>query len=309
MSWRQKHLATLTRRLDELKSLPDGIVHDRRSPLQHIRIIKDAGQIQFYFVDPGSGALDGPMSRIELDRPLHLLAGYAQAAMLTLLWCAEPARICLLGMAGGRLSLIFYHYFAETAIDNVDIDPAVVPIASAYFGVTFDQRQRIAIQDARAFLETQAAAPAYDIIVMDACRDATDNLNHLATRQFYQACRQHLTPSGVLCVNLLKSDPRFFEKVKTFLASFHHALLSDHKRSLVLFGSDQQQLSHNQIATRAAALQRRHGFEFPFEARAAALRHASEIAAYSGQALRDQPLLDEESCGDATAPKPPPSKS
>jgi len=293
VSWAQANLAALAQRLNGLKDLPDGILHDEISPLHHIRIIKDTGQIQFYFVDPSSGVLDGPMSRIEIDRPLRLLAGYTQAAMLTLLWNAAPTRVCLLGLAGGRLALLFYHYLATTLIDNVDIDPAVVPIARAYFGITFDERQRIAIQDARAFLSAEAS-PLYDIIVMDAFRDATDELNHLATRQFYQACKRRLMPGGVLCVNILKSDRLFFEKIKTVMTSFRHILISEHKRSLVLFGNDRRQLARDQIVANAASLQRRHTFEFPFEERAAALQSARAIDAYSGQALREVCVLDDD---------------
>jgi len=300
----------ISRRLNALNNLPDGILHDEITALHHIRIIKDAGKIQYYFVDTGSGALDGPMSRIELDRPLRLLAGYTQAAMLTLLWNPAPTRICLLGMAGGRLALLFHHYFAATVIDNVDIDPAVIQIATRYFGITFDERQRIAIQDARAFLSqsTEASIPStqvddqpkapppaqYDIIVMDAFRDASNDLNHLATRQFYQICRQRLTPGGVLCVNMLKSDRLFFEKIKTFMSSFQHVMIAELKRSLVLFGNQRRQLTHEQIATNAALLQRRHAFDFPFEERATALQSARANAAYSSLALRAVRVLDDQ---------------
>jgi spermidine synthase len=288
----QDDLTALAQRLNALKHLPDGILHDEITPLHHIRIIKDAGQVQFYFIDPGSGALDGPMSRIELDRPLRLLAGYTQSAMLTLLWNPAPARVCLLGMAGGRLALLFHHYLSDTVIDNVDIDPAVVPIAQAYFGITFDERQRIALQDARAFLSAGAPQP-YDIIIMDAFRDATDDLNHLATRQFYQVCKRRLAPGGVLCINFLKSDQLFFAKIKTVMSIFRHAMIADHKHSLVLFGNDRRQLTHDQIASNAAMLQRRHGFDFALEQRAAALQVARGMAAYSSQALRDVPVLDD----------------
>jgi spermidine synthase len=291
---REPHdLTSLTQHLNALKARPDGVLHDEITPLHHIRIIKDAGQMQFYFVDPGSGALDGPMSRIELERPLRLLAGYTQSAMLTLLWNPAPVQICLLGMAGGRLALLFYHYFATTVIDNVDIDPAVIQIATRYFGITFDARQRIAIQDARAFLHANRS-PLYDSIVMDAFRDATDDLNHLATRQFYQICQRRLTPGGVLCVNMLKSDRLFFEKIKTFMSSFRHVLIAEHKHSLVVFGNDRRQLTRDQIIANAALLQRRHAFDFPFEERAAALQSARTIAEYSSPALREVQVLEDE---------------
>jgi spermidine synthase len=296
VSRHQADLAALTQRLNALKHLPDGILHDEITPLHHIRIIKDTGQIQFYFVDPSSGALDGPMSRIELDRPLRLLAGYTQAAMLTLLWNPAPARVCLLGMAGGRLALLFYHHFADSVIDNVDIDPAVIRIAQAYFGITFDDRQRIAIQDARTFLNADLS-PRYDIIVMDAFRDSTDELNHLATRQFYQACGRRLTPGGVLCINILKSDRLFFEKIKTVMSSFRYVFISEHKRSLVLFGNDRRPLMHDQIVANAALLQHRHAFDFPFEERAAALQPARAMQAYHGQALREVRMLEDGDIG------------
>ena len=296
MSRQPNDLGPLAQRLNALKHLPDGVLHDEISSLHHIRIIKAAGQIQFYFVDPGSGALDGPMSRIELDRPLRLLAGYTQSAMLTLLWNLAPARVCLLGMAGGRLALLFYHYFATTVIDNVDIDPAVVPIATGYFGITFDDRQRIAIQDARAFLNTDTV-PLYDIIVMDAFRDASDDLNHLATRQFYQVCKRRLTVGGVLCANILKSDRLFFEKIKTVMSSFRHVLIAEHKRSLVLFGNDRRQLTHEQIMDTAALLQRRNAFDFPFEERAAALQSARAMVVYNGQKLREVCVLEDGDAG------------
>jgi spermidine synthase len=292
--WQQTHLADLAQRLDWLKDLPDGTLHEQVSGLHQIRIIKHVGQVHFYFLDPATGTLEGPMSRIELDRPLRLLAEYTQAAMLTLLWKLRPERVCLLGLAGGRLSLIFYHYFPDVTIDNVDIDRAVVTIAAKYFGLCFDTRQTVAIQDARAYLRALTPATVYDIIVMDAFRDESDNLNHLATAQFYGECRARLAPGGVLCANMLKSDPLFFEKARTFQESFRHVLVSEHKRGVVLFGSTHHKPAGAEIAQKAAALQHAHGFEFPFVERAATLITYRELAASHGWPLRDlRPLNDE----------------
>src|SRR5690606_14167428 len=100
--WRRENLAAIRRRLEWLRGEPDGTLHDERTSLHHIRVIKHAGQVQLYFVEP-DGQLAGPMSRIELDRPLHLVAGYTQAAVLGLLWNPAPQRVCVLGFAGGRL--------------------------------------------------------------------------------------------------------------------------------------------------------------------------------------------------------------
>jgi spermidine synthase len=295
LSWPQANLAAIERRLAWLKSQPDGTLHDAASALHQIRIVKHAGQVHFYFRDPATGTLEGPMSRIALDRPLHLLAEYTQAAMLVLLWQPDPRRICLIGLAGGRLSMIFYHHFPAAAIDNVDVDPAVAAIASRYFGLAFDQRQTITIADGRAYLAARDIA--YDIIVMDAFRDDTDNLDHLATVEFYQECKARLARGGALCANLLKSDARFREKSRTFLASFRYVYAAELKRSVVLFGSDLRRLSAEENGQRAADLQRRHGFDFPFAERAAALRPARELAILSPQSLRAAPILSDALAG------------
>jgi spermidine synthase len=287
--WQQTNLKAIIARLSWLQQQPDGVMHDQRSPLHQIRIIKHVGQVHFYFHDPATGALIGPMSRIDLDRPLYLLAEYTQALMLALLWRLEPERICIIGLAGGRLSMILHHYLPRVSIDNVDIDPAVGEIAARFFGVAFDARQTIAVQDGREFLA--AARGTYDIVVMDAFRDETDNLDQLATSQFYALCKAQLARGGVLCANLLTSDSLFLAKSKTLLASFRYVHAVEHKRGVVLFGCDHQQLSADQIARRSSALQQLHGFEFPFLERAAALKPARELPFYA--VLRDVDSLND----------------
>ena len=290
-SWQVAHLADIRRRLAWLSAQPEGVLLDVASPLHHIRVVKQSGQVLFYFVDAATGALDGPMSRMALDRPLELLAEYTQAAMAALVWRPEPRRVCLLGLAGGRLALAFYHYFPALAIDNVDVDPAVGAIAADYFGLTFDDRQRLTIQDARAFLRAQPPGRAYDIVMMDAFGSGAEELPHLATAEFYAECRTRLARGGVLCANILRSDSLFFEKVKTFLQSFRQVYVSEHKHGLVLLGSDWARLARADIARRARELQRRHGFKFPFEERASALRPAREVGLIGGAALHGVRVL------------------
>jgi spermidine synthase len=261
--WQAQNLEAIERRLEGLRDLADGVIFEESSPLQQICIIKQGNQILLYFVDPNSGALDGPMSRIDIDHPLRLPAEYAQAALLTLLWEPEPQRVCVLGFGGGRISMILHHYLPQVVIDNVDIDPALIPIAELFFGIAFDERQRITIQDGRAFLE-QADPGAYDIIIMDAFRDQSDALDHLATTQFYEICAAQLTRSGVFCANMLKSDAHLWEKMTTFRSHFRYVHVSEHKYSAVLFGAQHKQLTPQEQARHARELQQAHRFDFPF---------------------------------------------
>ena len=247
-------------------------------------------QIHFYFVNR-DGTLDGPMSRIDLRRPLHLIAGYTQAALLALLWSPTPQHACLLGLAGGRMSLVLYHAFPSLIIDNVEIDPLVGPIATSFFGVTFDTRQRLFVADAQAFLGI--ADTRYDIIVMDAFRDATDDLNQLATSEFYASAKKQLTPHGVLVANLLASDRLFAAKIATFDACFAQTYAVVLKHGAVLFGATTS-LSAATIAQRATALQQRHGFDFPFVERAATLQPLRTSGLLARGDLRAATLLDQD---------------
>jgi spermidine synthase len=115
-------LAAIRGRLAWLRAEPDGVLHEERG-LHHIRVIKHGSQVHVYFVEPG-GELTGPMSRIDLDRPLHLLAGYMQASVLALALCPDPRRACVLGFGGGRLSLVLHHHLPGVVVESVDIDPA-----------------------------------------------------------------------------------------------------------------------------------------------------------------------------------------
>jgi spermidine synthase len=262
----------LIERLAWLRDVPDGVLHrGPAGPLQAL-VIKRTGQVGLYFENP-SGALDGPMSRVDPARPLHLLAEYTQALTLGLLWSPDPQRIGVLGLGGGRLSLVLGHHLPRATIDSVDIDPVLAELAERFFGFVAGAQQRVAINDARAFLADSSDGPRYDLLVMDAFSDQSDNLEHLATVEFYALCRAQIRRGGTLALNMLRSDTQLAGKTAALAASFPEILVVPLKHSLVLFGATQAgRLPLRQVEPRAAALQRRLGFDFPFVERAAELR-------------------------------------
>ena len=66
-----------------------------------------------------------------------------------------PARIAALGTAGGTVPRAYAHYFPDTRIDAVDIDPELFAIGRRYFGL---ERAAAAARDRRG----RAAVPAPD---------------------------------------------------------------------------------------------------------------------------------------------------
>jgi len=244
-------------------------------PQVRLWVIKEGTFISLFFLNPASGTLDGPMSRIDIERPLRLLAPYNRALLLTLLWRPSPRRVCMLGFGGGRISLALHAHLPNVIIDNVDIDPAFEMVAATYFGVTFDERQRLHIADAQEYL--QQSLHRYDIIIMDAFSDARDNLDHLATAEFYALCQKRLLPGGVIGINLLRSDPRFAAKAHVFRASFRTTLAAPLRHSLVLFGAGRMPASATTLSERAHNLALRYGFDADLIDIAATLRPLRDL--------------------------------
>lgn len=264
------YTAALSQRLARLRTLPDGVIDDRSLAQVRLWVIKDATFISLFFLNPETGALDGPMSRIDIERPLYLLAPYTRALLLTLLWHPAPQRVCMLGFGGGRISLALHAHLPDVVIDNIDIDPAFATIAADYFGVTFDERQRLHTADAQEYL--RSTPHRYDIIIMDAFSDARDHLDHLATAEFYTLCRERLRPSGVIGVNMLRSDPHFSTKVKVFRSSWHTTLAAPLRHSLVVFGAGRMPAPVTALSARAHDIAQRYGFDANLSDLAAALR-------------------------------------
>ncbi len=264
------YAAALSQRLARLRTLPDGVIADQMLSHMRLWVIKDATFISLFFLNPDNGALDGPMSRIDIERPLYLLAPYTRALLLTLLWRPAPQRVCMLGFGGGRISLALYAHLPDVVIDNVDVDPVFEMIAADYFGVTFDERQRLHIADAQAYL--QSTPHRYDIIIMDAFSDARDHLDHLATVEFYALCRERLLPGGVIGVNILRSDPHFSTKVKVFRSAWRTTLAAPLRHSLVVFGAGRMPASVADLSARASLLVQRYGFDADLSDLAATVR-------------------------------------
>jgi spermidine synthase len=265
-----RYTAALSRRLARLRTLPDGVIVDQTLSHMRLWVIKDATFISLFFLNPENGALDGPMSRIDIERPLHLLGPYTRALLLTLLWRPAPQRVCMLGFGGGRISLALHAHLPDVVIDNVDIDPAFEAVAADYFGVIFDERQRLHIADAQAYL--RSTPHRYDIIIMDAFSDARDNLSHLATAEFYALCRERLLPGGVIGINMLRSDPHFSTKVEVFRSAWRTTLAAPLRHSLVVFGAGHMPVSITDLSARARHLVQRYGFDADLSDLAATLR-------------------------------------
>jgi spermidine synthase len=121
-----------------------------------------------------------------------------------------PRSVAILGNAAGTTARAYGHYFPAARVDGVEIDPALTEVGRELF----DMRGRnlhIHTADARPFLRN--ATRRWDVIVVDAYRQPYIPF-YLATREFFDEVRDHLTPGGVVLVNVgHPSDSDSLEKV------------------------------------------------------------------------------------------------
>lgn len=266
--WYASNLNRISRNLDRFRHLPDGVLLEQESLYNRMYIIKQDNQIQLYFRDKKSRdilKLSGIMSRIDLDNPLTLLGIYAPAMMLTLVWKEHPKSVYVLGFGGGRIPMVFHHYFPSVMIDGTEVDPMVIDLSKKYFGIQKDDRINIYSKDGRDFLIKLPGEKHYDIILIDAYGGSGTHPYHLSTIEFYELCKKHLGQDGVLATNLVEDDLLFQEKAATFVQSFNVVHEFSHNGTHVFFGSTVEVLPFEKLVQKAKEIEDRYCFSFPFK--------------------------------------------
>ncbi len=107
-------------------------------------------------------------------------------------------RVAIVGLAGGSIARLYTELYGPLPIDGIEIDPKIVEVGRDYFGMT-QPNLNVIVGDGRTAL---AHSPQrYDVIALDAFRVPYIPW-HLTTREFMQELRQHLTPDGVIAINV-----------------------------------------------------------------------------------------------------------
>jgi spermidine synthase len=142
-------------------------------------------------------------------------------------WTGQrPGRVLIIGLAGGTVARQITAAYGPVPIDGVEIDPRIIDVGRRYFDMNEPNLNAVAA-DGRYFLDT--TAQQYDIIAIDAYRQPYIPFQ-LTTKEFFQSARQHLTPNGVVVVNVGRApnDYRLVDAVSgTLLAVFPEVYQQD----------------------------------------------------------------------------------
>jgi spermidine synthase len=182
----------------------------------------------------GTGAIQSAM---RVNRPWDLELAYTRAMMGFLLFRPAPEDVLMIGLGGGSLAKFIRKHRPATRITAIEISPQVVAAARSHFLLPADDdRLEVRIDDGAAFVPRQTDAA--DVILLDGF-DAGNQVERLATLEFYQACRRALKPGGVLVVNLWGRDAEFVRYLSRLLAAFDGGLAwlpVMNKTNVIVFG-------------------------------------------------------------------------
>jgi spermidine synthase len=106
--------------------------------------------------------------------------------------------LLVIGLAAGTTPYQYTQLYGPIPIDGVEIDPEIVEVGRAYFGMT-QPNLDVHVMDGRTYL--WRTRTRYDVIAVDAYRLPYIPW-HLTTVEFFRQVRRHLTPEGVVAINV-----------------------------------------------------------------------------------------------------------
>ena len=173
-----------------------------------IEVIDTGNERALHF---GSSARQSTML---LDDPNQLNSYYAQAMMALLLFNDSPKDILMIGLGGGTLTKYLLHQFSDCQIKVVEYRQMVLKIARSHFSLPIDPRLKVKIGCGGDYVSTQVKQyeAKHDVIIIDAF-DHEGMAIEVSSENFFDNCRQLLTPEGLLVINLWGTNKELFQTV------------------------------------------------------------------------------------------------
>jgi spermidine synthase len=218
------------------------VIFEKTTPYHHILVVDENGIRTLCFDD-------GHETQMSLSDPMKGHFEYTEYFQTAWLWNSQITNVLMIGLGGGSTQRSFEHYHPEVSVQTVEIDPTVLQVAKDYFTFKESPRQKVIVEDGRMFVRRSTAK--YDLIILDAYvqgRYGACIPQHLATKEFFELVRDHLTTNGVVAYNVIGTIQGW---QANFVGALHRTLNSVFPQ-VYMFPADTSQ-NVVLIATKAAA--------------------------------------------------------
>jgi spermidine synthase len=185
-------------------------LHRTRGLVHELIVTREGGTITLWSA--------GSIRHTVFDSAIPYLPGleYARNMLAALAFCPHAQSCLVLGLGGGSIPRMMVAARPQIEVEAVEIDPAVVELATTYFEIDALPRFTIHLEDAAAFL--RCCTLRYGIVILDTYVGETFP-NQCATKEFIKDIRKCLLEDGVLAVNWLSGDSQLQEDLLKNLKS------------------------------------------------------------------------------------------
>ncbi len=193
------------------------LIHEERSVYSRIIVEDSFGTRCLKFAQKRD---DSTQTCINLSNPKKMVFSYTKMSLASLLLKPNPQRVLIVGLGGGTLPMALRDLVPGAVIETVEIDEAVVRIATDYFGFIEDPQNKTITQDARVFGKRAALKGIeYDLIILDAFNGEYIP-EHLMTVEFLREMRALLSDDGVLVANTFAASRLYDYESATYAKVF-----------------------------------------------------------------------------------------
>jgi spermidine synthase len=174
-----------------------GLIYETESPYNYIQVIQN-DQYRFLRLNEGQGihsVYNPDQVNYHGSWEQVLVAPFFNSAPYPI---TNVQRMAIVGLAAGTTARQASIAFPDIQIDGYEIDPIIVDVGKKYFDMN-EPNLNVIVQDGRwALAHSQSQ---YQVISVDAYRPPYIPW-HMTTREFFQIVRDHLTPDGVMAINV-----------------------------------------------------------------------------------------------------------
>lgn len=152
-----------------------------------------------------------------------------------------PKSWAIIGVAAGSTPRAIQTVYGDEPIVGVEIDGKIVEVGQEYFDMGQLTHLEVVIDDGRTWLAQDTGQ--YDVIGIDAYRQPYIPF-HLATVEFFQEARNHLTPNGVVAINVGRgpNDWRLVDALASTMQVVFPSVFAmdmDESENTILIGTNQ----------------------------------------------------------------------
>ena len=189
------------------------LVHSERSLYREVLVYENGDTRCMCFT---RNCRSGRQSCFDTRHPDRIVMNYPKLMLGALFVNPAPQSVLIIGLGGGTLPRTLRILLPDTRIDVVEIDPAVVRVASRYFGFVAGDKTRVIESDGRVYVKRALrGTQRYDLIMLDAF-DHEYIPEHLLTQEFLQEAKSLLAPGGVLAANTFSSSGLYEHESVTY---------------------------------------------------------------------------------------------